>query len=1112
MKQHLIVFSQWRVIICIQCQHEIKSKHVIDHFTKYQHKLLKNQIELIHQELAQTNVIQNSQRFESIFDLNEFIFELKMQNKIFVCVVDFVCIYTTTKIANMRSHCSIHHLDHKRRFSIEKIFSSWIFVSRCQQMFSFDHDSNYFRMNFISSTMNETNDDVISVNAIDEVEQLFRVARDALNFRILQRVKNRQKEIEFASWMKKMNWFKYLNEFNRQQLMNLMKFFIVDEKSLTIIVWKIVNKMLQQFRQTIKSAKYFLCMKIVRNEIQQIKYQSLQTYMNVHFFKNYARSWKQIVVFFVRIQFHQKNKNNEMSTYKFDEKEQNCFDDIIQQTQRFCNRDISNQKDIINNMQNLFNEKINQSNHHDFDNDKISWISLQDLELTCLRFYLALLDRQIHRDEYELLMLCVMIVLIIKSQKWRTSHEYSFIMSHIIKMIRFMIIQTIFQNCDVIHVFVTKEKSNMMKYAHRLIDQCMIRNNRDAIQWIFDRRAYDMKIHYINTSTNNVNWMKNRIRYKQMKLSINQLREMIHDLIDKTYRILKTMLHFSTTKFFVISWLSLRDDFIRKNVEHNFIHDARNHWSMNAFTWLLNHLIDKRIFAQRNQSFHEHKIKEWTRLIDQFHDLLITLMQWSWKQNARDIEFLIMCEWNFDYEKKHNMFIVVEYDFDESQKNQMKLVIRYHKNYNIFEFIKVIHRFLSREMSALLIWIVWLIRSTWNTLQQYRFENQHQRQWKIWHVDVNDQKWTLIRINRKMKQINQKACEKKLMIRFWRNISIVVSRKYLRKKEDRFQQSEKDYDHEKKNDEMKNLQTKHDSHVVDIVYARNIRERNEMMKNLRQKFRRTNESWQREMNFVIFVIFAIVSNKRKRVENELHVVIEIEFKRLTRSSSLNLNLKLRKLMRNDRVTFRNFQRIVIDVIMRAEKFVLIIMFIEIEKSLLFMLSTFCNAKEITIVNSTTCVCERKLIDTQMIVFLIALRQNLRQKCQNVDIRCREWNSHNSSNEIQLMLITFEFVLIDDFFCFFNRFENQKRLNRIVIDECHVVLNDQSRFRFCLQRLRKFCRIKTSTMMLIVILSLLNEIRFLKIMCMKSCEIELFKSFITRTNIRYRTWRARSLTS
>ena len=91
--------------------------------------------------------------------------------------------------------------------------------------------------------------------------------------------------------------------------MNILKFFIVDEKSLTIIVWKIVKKMLQQFQQTIKlRARYFLCMKIIRNEIQQIKYQSLQTYMNVHFFKNYARSWKLIVVFVVRIQFHKKKQ------------------------------------------------------------------------------------------------------------------------------------------------------------------------------------------------------------------------------------------------------------------------------------------------------------------------------------------------------------------------------------------------------------------------------------------------------------------------------------------------------------------------------------------------------------------------------------------------------------------------------------------------------------------------------------------------------------------------------------------------------------------------------------------------------------------------------------
>ena len=69
-----------------------------------------------------------------------------------------------------------------------------------------------------------------------------------------------------------------------------------------------------------------------------------------------------------------------------------------------------------------------------------------------------------------------------------------------------------------------------------------------------------------------------------------------------------------------------------------------------------------------------------------------------------------------------------------------------------------------------------------------------------------------------------------------------MNRKYLRKEKDRFHMNEKDYDHEENDDEMKNLQTRHDSHVVDIVYARDIREKNEMMKSLRQKYRRTSEN------------------------------------------------------------------------------------------------------------------------------------------------------------------------------------------------------------------------------------------------------------------------------
>ena len=175
---HLYLMSTWNKIkTCYQSIYK-KSRQIAQKSSRI--NLSKIRINECHSKF---------QTFEFIFDLNEFIFELKMQNKIFICVIDFDYIYTITKFVNMKSHCSIYHFDHKKRFSIKKILSSWIFVSRCQQMFLFDHDNNYFRLNFILSTINETNDDMMFVNVIDKIKQLFHVIRDVLNFRVFYRIK-----------------------------------------------------------------------------------------------------------------------------------------------------------------------------------------------------------------------------------------------------------------------------------------------------------------------------------------------------------------------------------------------------------------------------------------------------------------------------------------------------------------------------------------------------------------------------------------------------------------------------------------------------------------------------------------------------------------------------------------------------------------------------------------------------------------------------------------------------------------------------------------------------------------------------------------------------------
>ena len=78
-----------------------------------------------------------------------------------------------------------------------------------------------------------------------------------------------------------------------------------------------------------------------------------------------------------------------------------------------------------------------------------------------------------------------------------------------------------------------------------------------------------------------------------------------------------------------------------------------------------------------------------------------------------------------------------------------------------------------------------------------------------------------------------------------------------------------------------------------------------------------------------------------------------------------------------------------------------------------------------------------------------------------------------------MLITSESVQSDSFADFVNELRARERLNRIIVDECHVVLNDQPNFRPCLRNLHTLNRIKTSMLLLTATLPPVKEARFLR---------------------------------
>ena len=243
MNQYFIVCFQWRVFFCTQCQHVVKLFNVNDHLQR-QHQLFKFQIDVIKNQMFRHFIFFDASSLNFIFDLNQFISKLKIHNNEFICAMNFECNYVTLFINNMKTHCFQQHRDIRTRNSIEQYQKRWLMFSRCQQMYFNDRVNNYFRINFLQSIRNLVEFATFSMNAMIEIKQQTRVANRALNDRIHQQLKNHEKNIEMQSWLQRMNWFDYLQNLNSNKTMKLIKYFDVDDDSLIVMIWNVMQTML----------------------------------------------------------------------------------------------------------------------------------------------------------------------------------------------------------------------------------------------------------------------------------------------------------------------------------------------------------------------------------------------------------------------------------------------------------------------------------------------------------------------------------------------------------------------------------------------------------------------------------------------------------------------------------------------------------------------------------------------------------------------------------------------------------------------------------------------------------------------------------------------------
>jgi hypothetical protein len=356
-------------------------------------------------------------------------------------------------------------------------------------------------------------------------------------------------------------------------------------------------------------------------------------------------------------------------------------------------------------------------------------------------------------------------------------------------------------------------------------------------------------------------------------------------------------------------------------------------------------------------------------------------------------------------------------------------------------------------------------------------------EWKNW---MRERKWTPDRARRILQQISQRLMGCRLNISVWRHIAIAISNRYLGGKYvKRVGEEGLEYeDEEGIDDDAADLQAGHGSHVAGMIYARELQQGLGGTARMREEFRNISHELHRLLGFGIDAK-AQGGRKRKRDQFESERE-EGRFRRLRRLRQVDISGQLQQMMGRG-TEFRGQQSAVIRAIIAGETPIIQITSTGGGKSLSFMLPAYCSPEGTTIV----------------VVPLVALQEDLHKRCTEYQITSHIWNSRQGTPTASIVFVTPESAVTGGFRDYVNRLQNQGVLERVILEECHTLMDGSATFRPKLSEVGKVVREwGAQRVFLTATLGPDEMAEFYRVAAIQPGREVVFRGKTTRRNIRY----------
>ena len=965
----------------------------------------------------------------------------------------------------MATHCREQHSWKKypckgrptnttRRLTERTIPDAWS-QTACQRLFPSRQGSNFFAVTVdpthVATTHKPSNHEFIAfmhtvLVARDEKERVTNSHIDTGNV------------FEIDPWVERTGWHNYLNTQHLESLLALIDKPNPDNEPALTAIWDAMAELYHVCNETIASkAGIFIRMEAIRDQVHQQRYRPLQSYQAKKPSNDYCRPWQMVLMFFARTW---PLVDPVYPRYTLNNRQERAYSALLLAAET----------------------QLDHTSTTECDRDTLS-----PLAESCLVFCLALLDQRVRGTEYESPLVCALALLGITANGWRECGQYTKTLSAVIKLSQFMVVQAaLIADAVSRNAHQDVPEGTCLESVTNMMDKFMVRGTNGPMQWMLDLRTYGLKVHFESTSEGEVEWINDELLYKAIRFTMPEFRSFVHGLVEDVERLLYRDLLFDEPRANTppIPIDALQDDPSNSVPGWNFLQDPRNKHIFHTQDWLINHIaLDKQrqaLFKLPGPEGRPNKsgIKTYIDQVNILLRKLLVLIHVVGGQPARGTEILSVRHSNTVAGKHRNIFII---------HGMVAFVPRYSKCSRHAGRSNVIHRFVPSKVGTLVVLYLWLILPFQRALvQMLRPESSISHE--MWPPDVQGIKWNSNRFTHALQQETEAGLGCRLNIQIYRQVAIAISRKYL-KTQSAFIENANDSSSEK--DEPPSLDTVyeeqagHTAWTGETVYARLIGELTGTTASKRQRFQRSSTEWHTFLGFLPPKTASTSPGARKHLTpiDPAGNAKRIRWRGL-RAVDPAAQLKA---MYGEQAKFRGVQQIAIHEILHGKSPVVLVMPTGGGKSLMFMLPAACDNPGLTVV----------------VVPLLSLRQDLLRRCELAGLRAIAWDRRSPADAASIVFVTPESVENDDdFHNFMNRMRTTGRLARIVIDECHTVLDGSGKFRAALQRMGRLAAMQTQMVLLTATLPPTEEQRLWRKMHFTAESVTLIRAPTTRPNIRY----------